>query len=759
MNRSVSLLILNYNGREQLKRNLPSIIDNLDPAIPTEIIVVDNHSTDDSLAFLKASFPQVKIAALDKNYEFSRGFNEGVKVARSDLLFLLNNDIQASRGFITPLVRHFDDPNVFGVSPRVIRPAQGMINESVITGSFSGGVITAEFSLAQNVAVPEQALEVFSVCGAAMMLDREKFLELGGLDEMLRPFYYEETDLSYRALKSGWKIYYEPASTVFHQHNQTIGKHLAKSKALWSYRKNQYLTVWKNITDPWLLGKHIVQMIIPKLVVPNRLEWQALFGALKQLPQALKQRRVYPLSDRAVFRLAAAQVRAIKLKARIKNILVIRPDAIGDLVLTLPAIRALRKYFPKAKITALIREYTRPVLANDPDINELIYDYDLGKHKFDLSVNFYNQFKDTFAAWRAGIPYRLGDSARVLTGWMNNLRVFRRWNDLTRHEIEFNLDLLAPLAIRPDEIENRLSVDPAAQKEVEQLLQQAVGVHIGAGGSHNKAWNNDGYSRVIDWLSKNQHTRVVLTGADDARERAEKIVALCDTPPLNLVGKLPLSELIALTSKYKFYFGPDTGPTHIAAALGVPLVALFLSKRAKPLRWGPWGTRHLIVRNFSKCEKACDPPNCRENIVCTEEVDPEEVIAACATVLAGGGFVGGKDSLYHWCQRSFSIAILHDNKTEDRARQLLKLLETGGYRAYLITEKDPRELLQLFIKYDTSIIHQLDARPRASVLLAQQLTGSYLSNRALLVKDKRENFKDVKELIDLYINRSRATVL
>src|SRR3989339_363415 len=123
---------------------------------------------------------------------------------------------------------------------------------------------------------------------------------------------------------------------------------------------------------------------------------------------------------------------------KIKKILVIRPDAIGDVVLTLPAVHALRQHFPKAKITVLAREYTAPLLLNHPDIDQVIFDYDLKKFKFDLSVNYYNQFKDTYAVFRAGIPYRLGDSSRILTGWMNNLRVFRKWNDKTRHEVDLN---------------------------------------------------------------------------------------------------------------------------------------------------------------------------------------------------------------------------------------------------------------------------------------------------------------------------------
>ncbi|MFA6549538.1 MAG: hypothetical protein WCT39_06400, partial [Candidatus Margulisiibacteriota bacterium] len=155
-----------------------------------------------------------------------------------------------------------------------------------------------------------------------------------------------------------------------------------------------------------------------------------------------------------------------------KNILIIRPDAIGDLVLTLPAIHAIRKHFPAAKITVLAREYTRPILENHPDIDKIIYDYDFKKYKFDLSVNFYNEFKDTFATFRAHIPYRLGDSSRILTSWMNNLRVFRHFENPNRHEIDFNFDLLAPLGIKEKPEKPHILVDPDALAQIKILLNK-----------------------------------------------------------------------------------------------------------------------------------------------------------------------------------------------------------------------------------------------------------------------------------------------
>lgn len=440
-----------------------------------------------------------------------------------------------------------------------------------------------------------------------------------------------------------------------------------------------------------------------------------------------------------------------------KNILVIRPDAIGDLVLTLPAIAALKDHFPGAKITALVRKDNRAVLENNPAIDQLIYDYDLKKYHFDLSVNFYNQFRDTFAVLKAGIPFRLGDSSRILTAWMNNLKVFRNWNDFTKHEVEFNLELLKPLGIEEKSGKTSLPVDPAALSRINvKSGDLLVGVHIGAATS--KTWTPLGFSELVSWLAEKAGAKVVLLGGKQEVERGEKIALLTPSPFINLVGKIELGELMALTSRLKLFVGMDTGATHIAAALGIPLVMLCLTKRAKPLRWGPWQTRHLVVVPEGVCPRSCLPAACPVNL-CAEQTSSKQVISAVETVLNGGGVSSRTAALYHWAQKSLGIAILYNDATADRARQLSELLQAGGYRHYLTKEKHIRQLLDFFICHDTLIIHHLGHGSMLAPWLACQFTGLHLASRALLIKDQGEEFKDCRELIDFYLRKgfSKAT--
>jgi GT2 family glycosyltransferase len=303
----ISIVILNYNGQDLLQQYLPSILQNRQIHNPVEVIVVDNHSNDQSVEIIKKQFPEIKLIVNPQNLGFARGINAGAQAARGDLILFLNNDVEVTPGYLKPLLEHFRDPDIFGVSPKVIRPTQGNLVESLILGDFRGGIVNARFAETQNLTHLGSPQEVFSVCGAAFMVDRNKFMEIGGMDPVFTPFYYEETDLSYRALLHRWKIIYEPSSTVYHMHNQSIGKNYSRNYAAWSYRKNQYLCVWKNIRDPLYLLKHAWLMVAPKLLIPNFVEWKAFFSAVSQLPKIIKYRRRHRdfrfLADRKIFNL------------------------------------------------------------------------------------------------------------------------------------------------------------------------------------------------------------------------------------------------------------------------------------------------------------------------------------------------------------------------------------------------------------------------------------------------------------------------
>ena len=138
-----------------------------------------------------------------------------------------------------------------------------------------------------------------------MLVDREKFLALGGFDELFSPFYMEDFDLCYRALKQGYRIIYEPKSTVYHLHSQTIKSFYNKLQIESLASRNQYLFRWKNFTDPGLVFLMLLELLTLKLINPNPTEWLGFLKALTKLKAVLARRKKlkgsFKLSDKAIF--------------------------------------------------------------------------------------------------------------------------------------------------------------------------------------------------------------------------------------------------------------------------------------------------------------------------------------------------------------------------------------------------------------------------------------------------------------------------
>jgi len=213
--RAVSVVIPNWNGRDLLERFLPSVVRALRPG--DEIVVVDNGSTDGSAAWLRDVFPHVRLLALDRNLGFGGGSNAGIRAATHDIVVLLNNDMRVHPDFLPPLLQAFSDEKVFAVSCHIFFTDPDKVREEtgLTQGWWENGSLRVRHRIDQKVTRP---FPCFYGGGGSCAFDRSKFLELGGFDALLAPFYLEDTDLGFLAWKRGWKVLYQPSSTVFHEH-------------------------------------------------------------------------------------------------------------------------------------------------------------------------------------------------------------------------------------------------------------------------------------------------------------------------------------------------------------------------------------------------------------------------------------------------------------------------------------------------------------------------------------------------------------
>ncbi len=248
---AASIVIPSWNGRELLDKFLPSVV--AAAGEHNEIIVVDNASTDGSAEFLGERFPGVRVLSQERNLGFAGGSNAGFRAARNDIVVLLNNDMRVEPDFLAPLLSPFVDPLVFSVSCQIFfSDSSKRREETGLTQSWwERGRLRVTHREDTKVDAP---FPCAYPGGGSSAFDRRKFLELGGFDELFRPFYYEDTDLGYLGWKRGWKVIYQPASIVYHEHRATIGKTFSEAFIQHVLKKNAVLFGWKNIHDGRLLA-------------------------------------------------------------------------------------------------------------------------------------------------------------------------------------------------------------------------------------------------------------------------------------------------------------------------------------------------------------------------------------------------------------------------------------------------------------------------------------------------------------------------
>lgn len=236
---TVSVIIPNYNGAVLLKTNLPKVIAVCQKHhVVIEILVADDSSTDDSLTVLK-TLP-VKVITGQKQLGFAGNVNRAARLAKGDILILLNTDVYPEENFLAPLLRHFADPTVFAV---------GMLDKSLENGRTvlrgrGEAFWRRGFYIHRRGEVDRN--DTAWVSGGSGAFRKDLFLKLGGFDTIYNPFYWEDIDLSYRALKQGYRLVFEPQSRVIHRHEEGTIKRLYNKETVRriAYR-NQFLFIWR----------------------------------------------------------------------------------------------------------------------------------------------------------------------------------------------------------------------------------------------------------------------------------------------------------------------------------------------------------------------------------------------------------------------------------------------------------------------------------------------------------------------------------
>lgn len=301
----VSIVIPNWNGRELLPEFFPSAVAAAEHyhekyGAAAEVIVVDDGSTDGSQQWLAQHYGQsdiVRIIACPENRGFSPAVNTGFAAARHPIVFLLNNDLRVSLDAIAPLVRHFDDANVFAVCCKAYRLDGETLDGGGKLGWFEKGFWRVYLNydiLPERLPTHPPPFYSFFASGGYTAYDAAKLKQLGGFCELLAPIYWEDVEICLRAWKRGWTVHYEPESVVYHQSSATMGKKSLRRRVNIVSERNRLLMTWINLHDRRWFASHLLWLALKLLgaaVSFDRNFLQAFRQALARLPEARRARR------------------------------------------------------------------------------------------------------------------------------------------------------------------------------------------------------------------------------------------------------------------------------------------------------------------------------------------------------------------------------------------------------------------------------------------------------------------------------------
>lgn len=334
------------------------------------------------------------------------------------------------------------------------------------------------------------------------------------------------------------------------------------------------------------------------------------------------------------------------------QIILVRPDGIGDEILSLPVASALRRLRPKDRIVFLSSAYAAPLLDHHPDIDEVLTITGkesrreliaLFRRGFGAAV-FLKPFRHLMlVAFAARVPLRIATGYRWYS-FLANRRVYQHRSDFSKHETDYNLGLLSGLGLEPGRpVAPVLVLTNAerqwAQARMEGLPARRIVLH--PGGFAARRWKGEHYWTLARQLRQMGYG-VVLTGSAAERERfaGEAPGAEVSGPEVvNLMGALNVRELMAVIGNSHAVVSGATGPAHMAAALGVPTVSLFDPRRNNlPTRWQPMGRGVILRPDVPTCEKcvyeACAYWDCLDRITVEQVAIRVQEVAARADRMA-----------------------------------------------------------------------------------------------------------------------------
>ncbi|MBI4335507.1 MAG: lipopolysaccharide heptosyltransferase II [Candidatus Omnitrophica bacterium] len=338
-----------------------------------------------------------------------------------------------------------------------------------------------------------------------------------------------------------------------------------------------------------------------------------------------------------------------------QRILIIRLDRIGDVLLSTPVIKALRDAYPESHIAMMVRPYSKDIVEGNPYLNEVIlYDKDkeyrtawstvkfalnLRKKKYDLAIVLHPTNRSNAIPFLAGIPYRIGYNKKL--GFLLTHRLNDTKHKGLKHEMEYTLDVIRALGIEPKDSCPYMPLKESSEQKIDAILKAyniksdeiLTAIHPGAS-CISKRWPAVNFAILSDWIAQRFGARVVIVGDKSTADISKEIMQEMIYKPVDLVGKITVGELAALLKRCALFVSNDSGPVHVASAVGTWVISIFGRKEPGlgPLRWGPLGLKGKALQKAVDCAR-CLAHKCDVDFKCLRALTAEEVFKDVERIL------------------------------------------------------------------------------------------------------------------------------
>ncbi|MFI5395130.1 MAG: glycosyltransferase family 9 protein [Candidatus Binatia bacterium] len=645
---TVSVLVATRNRAPLLTQLLRSLELAMAGSPRAEILVVDNGSTDTTpilLADWTAAGRARVVLTVDQPGK-SRALNCATGRARGRLLAFLDDDEQVATDWLREVEAFFDAHPEYDAGIGRVLPASEVTDPEILTRIACYRTI-ALFD--HGDAVRDEHM----LHGANMVLRRSVFDRVGGFNEQLGPGAVggcEDAELGERVTRTGLRIGYMPGVRVYHA--------IDPARLTPEYFRSFELRTARSrfAMDPDRASRRAIRRVREATLA---FAWWSLL----RHPVRRERARGSMIRHGEILRLYRQRSRTAAsgrntIMSGYRHILVVRTDRMGDMIVTTPLFAEIKRAFPQCRLTVLASAAGEAVARAHPVVDAVEVDtyeakgsgwrgtlslaHRLRRLHCDAAVVVYSKHRLALAVWLARIPVRIGPGQRGYS-FLYNRRVFQGHRRLPiRHETAYSLDLLRPLGIEPDPTARPVwQVVPADAAAVEALLarrglapgRSLVTIHPGCGGS-SLNWTAECYAELADGLVAERGVAIAVTGGAHEAELVARMCAAMRAPALNLAGQLSVSQLAALMARSLLYVGSSTGPSHLAAAVGTPVLALFCPLgECLPERWRPQSEAcTVLLPPVNQVCPTCLGARCRF-FPCMELISPSEAARAAYALL------------------------------------------------------------------------------------------------------------------------------